>query len=339
MRTNGKGLDVARAALAMAEGQDAGGALAYAGNMRIQWGDGPLQFLRSQGRGRMRGKGAVTPVDTTDFPLAAQARTEFVEQVEGATLLGRVPFQRAPFNVHLVDLTDGGQAAWVNESALKPATALQFNPVGRLEPDKVSAIVGFTDELRRAALPSLDAIFNNALINASASRLDASFIDPANAGGKGEPASITYSAPKIAATGDLVADMAAALGMLAHPSRAVFLANSHDAVKMAALRAPNGDYLFNDVGAAGGSALRTPLYTSDATPPGVIVACDPSQVYVATDGPLLDEATYATIDYGDGKPVSLWAANCFAWRIEFYANWLAAGPDSVATITGALVGG
>lgn len=330
------GLDVGRAALAMAAARDEGGALAYAKRMHPQWGDGPAQFLQSQGRPRVVGKDATTPIDSNDFPLADQARTEFVQAVENATLLGRVPFQRAPFNVKLTDLTGGGEAAWVDENGIKPAIALQFKRVGRLEPAKVAAIVGFTDELRRVAAASVDQIFTRALVNASASRLDASFLDPTNAGGNGEPASIAYGAPTVAATGDLVADMAASLGLLAHPSRAVFLANSQDAVKMAALRAANGDYLFDDVGAAGGSALRTPLYTSDATPPGVIVACDPSQIYIATDGPLLDEASYASIDYGDGKLVSLWTANCYAWRVEYYANWLVAGPNAIAVIAGAL---
>lgn len=329
---NFKGAGFTMAAFAMYECGKDGDPIAYAHD---HMSAAAVQVLRAQRHARLFGhKGAVTPVDTTDFPLAEQAHTEFVEQVEDQTFFGRVPFQRAPFNVKLTNLTDGGQAAWVDEGTLKPATALAFSPVGRLDTTKLSGFVGMTDAMRSAAAVSVYQIFHRALTNACSGKADATFTDPTNAGGNGVPKSITYDAPKIPSAGDLGAEIAQALGMVAHPERAAILMNAHDAVALAALRSASGERIFPDAGPAGGSIYNAPLYCSAAATPGVIVICDPSQIYVATDGPNIDVANYASIDYGDGQLVDLWTANCFAWRIEWFCNWLAAGPNAVVAITG-----
>ena len=144
-----------------------------------------------------------------------------------------------------MSITQGTVASWVKAGSPKPISRLSL--AGEvLEPRKVSAILVTTKELIERSDPKTEARFNADLQRACVELLDASFVDPSNAGVADEsPASITNGVVAMGSTGnpgeDVAALVAAFNGDLAS---AFFITDPTTATEIALARDAGGSFHF-----------------------------------------------------------------------------------------------
>ena len=293
-------------------------------------------------------KAAVAPVDGTAL-VSVSAAAEFFATVQAGAVLGKLQVVQVPLNTRMVSITQGTVASWVKAGSPKPISRLSL--AGEvLEPRKVSAILVTTKELIERSDPKTEARFNADLQRACVELLDASFVDPSNAGVADEsPASITNGVVAMGSTGnpgeDVAALVAAFNGDLAS---AFFITDPTTATEIALARDAGGSFAFPDCGARGGSIVGIPLLTSKSSPRdssgGNLVLLDASAVGVGVEGVRVARSEQATLQMSDTPDdpvsaatelVSLWQSNLVAFLVEVFANWKLAKPDAVAVVTGA----
>src|SRR5699024_5082206 len=151
-------------------------------------------------------KAAVDPATTGDANWAGnlvngQPAADFIGYLMPQTIIGNLSMRTVPFRQPIITQTDIGSAAWVGEGAPKPATSMAFSKK-ELAPLKVAALAVASMETIRDSSPSADVLIRDSLVEALKYRLDADFIDPANAGAANvKPASITNGVTGTAASG------------------------------------------------------------------------------------------------------------------------------------------
>ena len=157
---------------------------------------------------------AAVPAGTTTQTTWANALVdptnlagEFIEFLRPATIIGKfgtgnIPsLRRVPFNVRMIEQTQGGTGYWVGQGAPKPLTAFGFAPV-TLAFTKVAAISVITEELARFSSPSAETLTRDGLRDALVERIDRDLIDPAEAGTANvQPASLTNGLTALSSSG------------------------------------------------------------------------------------------------------------------------------------------
>ncbi len=288
---------------------------------RDTWGEAALPFLKAAvDPGTLEGWGA---------GLVPEPVVVFIDQALRESLL-RIPgFVQAPANARLVEAADGGDAYWVSDSALKPATMLQLVNKAGLSPTKVAALVAITDELAHAGDAGAPYI-TRALQIACVKAIDIAFTDPTNKGDPGrKPAAITYGASDIASTGDFGADIVTALGMLPNPRAVVGILNTLDAAGLAAKTKIGTGSLYPSLAINGGTLGGIPVYTSDYAPSGKLILVNTSRVAVWTSALDVRYSDQAIVRLDDAAtqataPVSMWQENLHGILVEQGASWQAA---------------
>ena len=288
---------------------------------------------------------AAMPAITTNDTDNSAAR-EFMGLVREQSVLGRLAgMRRIPFNVRMLRLTAGATGYWVGQAKPKPLS----KPVltgETMEPMKVAAIICATDEALHSQDPLAEAGFQSDLERAVSAALDEAFLDPTNAGIADEmPASVTYGAQVITATGDLQADIAAMISAFGGDlGAAYFVTDPVTATRLALATDSGGRYLFPDAGPRGGSILNMPLLTTRHSTTdssgGRLALIDASGIAGNIDSILLDKAEHATLHMtddpssGSSELVSLWQTDTVAFRAEVAANWQVQRAGSVVVLEG-----
>lgn len=286
---------------------------------------------------------AAVPASVADAPGTPEAREFFALATEQA-LIGRIPgLRRVAFNTRSLVQLSGAVAGWVTEG--KPIPVVRgVNDDFTLPALKVGSIIVQTSEAIRAAGNVAEAALQRDLLRAVSSALDMAFIDPSNAGSADEsPASVTYGQTQIASTGSAKRDIEAMFGAYrgSYASAAVVMA-PRTAVQIGLLAEQIG---MTKLGVTGGTLAGVPVYCSEAmdfgSAGGTITLLDADAIaYGARDFDLetTDEAALQMrndpVD-GAAQLVSLFQANCTAWRAIGTANWEVQGDGRVVSITGA----
>lgn len=301
-------------------------------------------------------KAATAPGTTTDptwaGPLAvmANATNEFLELLRPATILGKIPnLRRVPFNTTVPVQSAGGLYQWVGQGKGKPVGKLAFSSAN-LGIAKAAGIIVLTEELVRTSSPSAEAIVRNDMIKGIAQFLDQQFIDPAVAAvANVSPASITNGAPTIVSTGSAYKDLAQLVAMLATANiplgGIVLIMSETNGFTLGMIRDGNGNRLFPNVSASGGSVDGVTVVTSNVAQ-NLVIAAQPDLILYADDGGVtIDVSREASVQMDtapDSPPTattvltSLWQDNLVGLRAERFINWNRAIPASVAYATAAI---
>lgn len=161
-------------------------------------------------------KAAVAAGDTTtagwasELVYAQNLVNEFIEYLRPMTIIGQINnWRRVPFNVRMGSMTGGTTGYWVGQGApiqMSKGTTSSTS----LAITKAAGLSALDEELVRSSSPSAEALIRNDLAAAVAQISDTSLIDP-NQGGQAniQPASLTYSATAVAATGTNYAALSA----------------------------------------------------------------------------------------------------------------------------------
>ena len=278
-------------------------------------------------------KAAIAAGTSTDAtwagPLAPIALAEgFLALVRSASLVGRVPFKRVPFNVRTPVQTGGGTYFWVAQNTPKPITKLGFAQGIILPPLKAEGLVVVSRELAELVTPGTEGALRDTLVEGLTSFTDHQLLDPAIAAVGGQtPASLTNGLTPIAASGNVDTDVAAALAALftARPgaSGAVIVTSPAIASKLAG----TGHNL--EARANGGTVHGVPLVTTDAAGANII-AIDTAGLFVGDGGVGVVVSEHADVQMDDapvgtaaGVIVSLWQTNQTGFKVERFLNYQA----------------
>lgn len=274
---------------------------------------------------------------------AESASAEFFTLVRERSILGRIAGLRTvPLSTRLIGMAAGFTAAWVGEGKAVPISKATFDEL-TLPPRKVSSLAVVTDEMLNSADPAAETVIRNDLADAVAAAINATFIDPANDGETGiVPASVTYGAPSVAATGDGLADLRLLIDAFPGDLERAVLVGS--GASFAALHDP---MLLPGLGVRGGQALGIPAFATTAAG-STVALIDPNGIAVGSGTIDIRASRQATIEMldsdltGDGLAptgataaslVSLWQTGSAALLAEAVTNWETVLP-SVAILEG-----
>lgn len=341
--------DFVRAVIASAmtcgQDEDEGAAARYAAH---RWGEKAVsvEILR---RGFAEVTKVATPVPAgmnetgnwaEDLASPYGAAAAFFAAVRERSLVGRIPgLRQVPIDVRTLSAVDGFEAAWIGEGKPVPVGSASYTD-GSLPPRKVAALTVVSRELMLSADPAAEAAIEADLLAALATAIDATFIDPTNAGTAGvKPASVTYGAASEAGTGDGAADLRNLIaGFTGDLERAVLVAHPQT---FAVLSDP---FLFPLLGVRGGSALGVPAYPSKAAgsslvlidPDGIAVGQAAAEIKTTRQGTLqmVDQPTVDSVTPTPTNLVSVWQTNAVAVMAIQSINWAVARSGAVKVLTG-----
>jgi HK97 family phage prohead protease len=114
---------------------------------------------------------------------------DFIKFLHSKTVFDSLPLRSVPANVTIKGEDGAATANWVGESKAIPATAVDYSTVS-LTPQKVAALAVVSNELLRDSSPSAEMLVRDALVEASAQKVDTHFFSTTAASSGVYPAGI-----------------------------------------------------------------------------------------------------------------------------------------------------
>lgn len=310
---------------------------------------------------------AVAAGTTTDSTWAGplvqyqNLATEFIEYLRPLTIIGRITgFRNVPFKVKVPRQTAAASVNWVGEAKVKPLTSLAFDSI-TLDITKIAGIIPLSEELVRFSTPSAELLVRDDLAAAITQFMDNEFIDPTNVATDVSPASVTYGAPAITATGttaaalraDVKTMLASLLTSNLQITNGTWVMTQRQALAIALMQTSIGTPEFPGITMQGGTFLGFPVVTSENLPSTTgspadgypIIFILPGEILLADDGGVsidLSREASLQMDTTPDSPftssttlVSLWQHNMVAIKAERYINWKPRRSAVAAVINGA----
>lgn len=215
---------------------------------------------------------------------------DFIEYLANQTVFDRLPLREVPANVTIKGQDGIATGYWVGESASIPASAQDFSSVS-LTPLKVAAISVVSNELLRDSSPSAEMLVRDGLVQASAQRIDSTFLSTSSESSGVSPAGILNGLTPGLGSNGYTAD---ALRMDVKELYAPFIqANNADglyyvmspslAKAIQLLYNALGQPEFSSINANGGSLLGDPVVTGNNVNATHMILLKPSDIYKIGD--------------------------------------------------------
>jgi HK97 family phage prohead protease len=231
---------------------------------------------------------------------------DFLTFLYGATVFDRLPLRSIPHNVQVKGQDGAATGYWVGQSKAIPLSAQDYSDVELTALD-VGALCVVSNRLLRDASPSGEMLFRDALVEASAQRVDTTFLGAAAASAGVSPAGILNGVTAVQASGTdaaairadiqslyapfFAAKNASGIGLIMTPSMAKAISLLVNAL---------GQTEFPTLTANGGSLLGDTVWTGDNVTAGNIIAIKPSDVWKIGDtGVQVSMSREATIEMND----------------------------------------
>lgn len=284
---------------------------------------------------------------------------DFVEFLYGMTVFDKLPLREVPARVHVKGQDGAATAYWVGESKAIPATKPDFSDV-ELLPLKVGAIAVASKELVRSSSPSAEMLIRDSIAQASAQRVDTTFLSTAAAVSGVSPAGILNGLSALSPSGTdaaavradmmslysgfLTAKSANGLVQIMTPSMAKALALLVNAL---------GQPEFVGLNADGGTLLGDRVYTGDNVTPGDWILLKPSDIWKIGDGgievSMSDQVTIEQNDAPQGETdtptaasatlTNMWQSESVAFKVVRNINYAKRRTGAVAVLSNAEYGG
>ena len=254
---------------------------------------------------------------------------DFVEFLYSKTVFDALPLRSVPGRVHIKGQDGAATGYWVGESKAIPVSKPDFSDV-ELTPLKVAAMAVCSKELVMDSSPSAEMLIRDSIVEASAQRVDTTFLS-ANAASAGvSPAGLLNGLSGLSPSGTdaaavradyqaLIADFLSAknAGGLVHvmtPSMAVAMSLLVNAL---------GQTEFPAINEAGGTLFGRPVYTGDNVTAGNWIVLKPSDIWKIGDmGIEVSMSDTATIEQNDAPqgagdtPTAASATLMSLWQTE-----------------------
>lgn len=228
---------------------------------------------------------------------------DFIEYLYGRTLFDRLGLREVPANVTIKGQDGTATANWVGESKGIPVSTQDYSTVS-LTPLKVAAISVASKELLADSSPSAEMLIRDSLVNASAQKIDGTFLSTSAASAGVSPAGILNGVAGHNTHGAGVEGVIADFKQLSaifqsyKNSAGLVVVTTPDLARALGLMLTSlGQFQFPDMGPEGGNMLRTPVYTGDNVPTGAFILMKPSDIWRIGDmGVSVQVSDVATIE-------------------------------------------
>lgn len=285
----------------------------------------------------------------------AQADTrytgDFIDFLYAQTIFDRLPLREVPANVHIKGQDGAATAYWVGQSKSIPVTKADFSDV-TLSRLKVAALAVISKELLRDSSPSAELLVRDALVNASAQRVDQTFLSNAAAVANVSPAGILNGLTAGTSAGNDVADLitdvkALYAGFIGanNASGLQFVTTESLAKSMSLMTNALGAFAFPNVTASGGNLLGDPVVAGGNVGAGGLILLKPSDIYKIGDrGVEVSLSTEAAIEMdsapagasdtptANGSVVSMFQTDSVAIKVVRPLNYAKRRASAVAYI-------
>lgn len=302
-------------------------------------------------------KAAVAAGDTTtagwasELVYAQNLVNEFIEYLRPMTIIGQIDnWRRVPFNVRMGSMTGGTTGYWVGQGAPIPMSKGTTSSTS-LGITKAAGLAALDEELVRSSSPSAEALIRDDLAKAVATISDTSLIDPNQGGSTNvQPASLTYAATAVAATGTnyaaLSADIQSLIGTMTDAdvdvSAVTLVMAPRTALALSLMVTSLGQQQFPTMSANGGTlfGFRVIVSRHVASITGspdfgrMIVAINAPEVFLADEGQVaIDVSREASIQMLDNPTnastsgttattmVSMFQTHSVALKAVRFINW------------------
>lgn len=214
---------------------------------------------------------------------------DFIEFLYAMTVFDKLNLREVPANVVIKGQDGTGTGYWVGQGKAIPASKEHFTSV-TLSPLKVAAISVVTNELLRDSTPAAEALIRDSLAQASAQRIDTTFLSTLAAVSNVSPAGILHGLSAVPSTGeDATALRADVLSLYApfiaanNASDLVYVTTPSVAKAISLMISTLGVPLFPGLGANGGTLLGDPVVTGNNVPARALILLKPTDIYEIGD--------------------------------------------------------
>lgn len=231
---------------------------------------------------------------------------DFITFLHGMTVFDRLPLRAVPARVHIKGQDGAATGYWVGESKAIPPSAQDFSDV-ELTPLKVAAMAVVSNELLRDSSPAAEMLVRDALAEASAQRVDTTFLGAGAASAGVSPAGLLNGVTAVQASGTDAAAIRADIQSLYAP---FFSAKNASGIQL--IMTPSmakaisllvnalGQSEFPGLTSGGGALLGDTVWTGDNVTNGQIIAIKPSDVFkIGDSGLAVSMSREATIEMND----------------------------------------
>ena len=215
---------------------------------------------------------------------------DFIEYMYGQTVFDRLPLRSVPARIHIKGQDGAATGYWVGESKGIPVSKPDFSDV-ELTPLKVGAIAVCSKELVQDSSPSAELWIRDSIAQASAQRVDTTFLSATAASAGVSPAGILNGLSASAPTGTDAAAVIADLQILysgfltdKNSSGLVQIMTPGMAKALQLMFTTLGVPNFPNINATGGNLLGDPVYTGDNVTAGDWILMKPSDIWKIGDG-------------------------------------------------------
>lgn len=253
--------------------------------------------------------------------LNSQYRGDFIEFLYSKTVYDRLPLREVPANVLIKGQDGAGTGYWVGEKKAIPATAMDFSDV-TLRHLKVGALAAISNDLILMSDPSAEVLVRDGLVNASAQRIDTTFLSATAASANVSPAGILNGVSALVAGGEDAQSLYDDIGRLYAPfitaknaSGLAWVMYTGLAKSISLMRNALSQKEFPDINVNGGTLEGDPVFTGDNVATDDLILLKPSDIYRIGDGgfevSVSKEATIEmdTVPTGDGDTPAAQSAN------------------------------
>ena len=285
----------------------------------------------------------------------AQADTrytgDFIDYLYSRTIFDQLPLREVPANVHIKGQDGTATAYWVGQSKSIPLTKPDFSDV-QLSVLKVAALAVISKELLRDSSPSAELLVRDALVNASAQRVDQTFLSTAAAVANVSPAGILNGLTAGTSAGndviDLTTDVKALYAGFISANNASglhFVTTESLAKSISLMTTALGAFAFPGLTASGGKLLGDDIHAGGNVGAGDLILLKPSDIYKIGDrGVQVDLSTEAAIEMADnpagasdtptanGSVVSMFQTDSVAIKVVRPLNYAKRRASAVAYI-------
>lgn len=284
---------------------------------------------------------------------------DFVEFLYSMTVFDRLPLRPVPARVHIKGQDGAATGYWVGESKAIPVSKADASSV-ELTPLKVGAIAVSSKELILDSQPSAELWIRDCIAEASAQRVDTTFLGTAAAVSGVSPAGILNGLVALAPSGTDAAAVRADLMSLYAPflaaknaSGLVQIMTPSMAKALSLLVNALGQTEFPGLRATGGELLGDTVYTGDNVTGGHWILLKPSDIWkIGDSGIELSMTDTATLEQDDAPSgatdtpaaasanlVNLWQSESVGFKVVRRINFQKRRAGAVVFLDNAEYGG
>ena len=284
---------------------------------------------------------------------------DFIEYLYSMTVFDRLPLRSVPSRVHIKGQDGAATGYWVGESKAIPVSKADFSDV-ELTPLKVGAMAVCSKELVMDSSPSAEMWIRDSIAQASAQRVDTTFLSATAASAGVSPAGILNGLTPLAPSGTDAAAIRADMmslysGFLTakNASGLVQVMTPSLAKAISLLVNALGQTEFPGLNANGGTLLGDTVYTGDNVTAGDWILLKPSDIWKIGDGGVdVSVSDQATIEQNDAPQgagdtptaasatlMSLWQTEQIGFKVVRPINFKLRRASAVAVLSNAEYGG